>query len=141
MALHPVSTSGIPRDDGAHTNDWVTAPYWFVDRGDKQVRDQRTLVVLLSVTALSGSGSNTWTTTPVVALEEWRHPDNWNVFDPAPCVAAGVAPVIFSEADLPLRRIYRVPMRMRTYALRVTRTGAGDRRILVRTYARGGGLP
>ena len=60
--------------------------------------------------------------------------DNRKWMDDNRACAVGICPVTFAETDLPLQRLYTVQLRIGSYALHFTRTGAGTNVLRVRFY-------
>lgn len=131
----PVFETVLPRDDGSHANDAVTDCYTIVwGRRYMPVGGRKVVMIDLRITIEDGSGSNTWTVEPVVVGNACAPSDDRLVW-PVPDGFAGLAPPPFTEADLPIQRMHRVPARLGCYALRFTRTGAGTNRIAVKALA------
>lgn len=131
----------IPRDDGSHANDWVTdqweMPEPLVRFDDSPQGPRRAALLDVRFSVYSGSGSNTWTVEPVFVLDPQAPSDARRIWPHVPQASIGVAPVIFTQADLPYQKVFRVPLRMCFYALRLARAGAGTNVLDFTAYALG----
>ncbi len=140
--FHPGIYTLIPRDDGSHANDWVTDQFELPEHPGSSVDwphgVRRGAEVEFRIEVYDGSGSNSWTIRPVHVIDSSVPSDSRVIVDDERACAVGTSPLLFAETDLPIQRLYQLPVRLGALAWKLTRTGAGTNRLRVRLFVSGG---
>lgn len=125
-----VSATRIPKDDGSHANDWVTNQWALPETVDGQDDfpngPRRAAILEVRLKVYSGTGPNSWAIEPIFVLDEQVPSDAWRTWPHLPIASAGTCPVVVASTELPYGKLYRVPLKMCFYALKFTRSGAGN---------------
>lgn len=132
-------TCHVGRDTGADPNDWITstinppARSFTAKRGPLDFGEKR-LGIWWHIELYAGAGANDFVCEPVVIPNDDQHFDDWEIW-PAPFGPIGNAyPIAFSNADLPVDFFGHIPRWLSSFALKLTRTGAGSEELRIHAY-------